>query len=115
MRNVIIISSVVIVIIIILIMSQKSSAATAQSGLQGSAFTAPGQFIPTGGMGQVPGSDPIIDLISDSMDSIPTPKECRKKCRQLCKPVKGIGKRNKCKKNCKSDCAKGKNVITMYP
>ena len=97
-------------------MSQKqSSAATAQSGLQGSAFGTPGQFIPQGGTGSIYGSDPIIDLISDSTDYIPTAKECRQSCRQLCKPVKGIGKRRRCKRNCKSDCAKGKDVKSMYP
>lgn len=98
-------------------MSQKqSSAATAQSGLQGSAFGTPGQFIPTGGMGSIYGSDPLIDLIADSTAYIPDAKDCKKTCKSLCKPYRPIRKRKKnCKDPCRSDCTKGKNVIAIYP
>lgn len=115
MKQVIIISVVaVIIVVIILLTSKQSASAQTQTGLQGQGYVPPGQFIPQGGYGQIPGSSPVIDLIDQASSFPMSPGECRKTCRLLCKPLKGKSKRT-CKRRCKSDCAKGKEITSIYP
>ena len=59
------------------------------------------------------GSDSLNDGILNILQG---GKNCDDECQQLCKSCRTLfGGRQKCRRECESDCAKGKDYVSIYP